>query len=646
MAGRSSQADNRGSDLFGFLVSGKGRQFHTYRDAGATIPSGLTATGGVISDYSDGSTVYRAHVFTTTDTFSVSSVGPLPAICDYLVVGGGGGTGSRWHSGGGGAGGLLINPEFPSSTVPASQNRSGTTFTASANDYTITIGAGGAGSFINGSNSNPPGGGNASSIAGPDVSTITANGGGYGATYDTPGGAGGSGGGGGGPAGSQESGGAASNFPGTTQQGHPGGAGSDGEPGAGNGGGGGGAGAVGQDCPAGNSTPSGHGGVGLQVLMAGPESYVGAGVPGPGGAGGWFAGGGGGGYYSVQSQAGGAGGSWSGSALVPGGPYSGGAPGGSGIGNAGTQSTGGGGGASGSTSGVGGAGGSGIVVVRYQIAELTAQAKATGGAVSFANGKTIHTFTASGAFNSLTPLTVDYLMVGGGGGGGGNNGGGGGGGGVIAATSQSLPSGPKPIVIGNGGIGAPSVGSATPGGDTTFNSLTAGGGGSGGRYPDINAGDGRASNGSGGGAGQGPSTPGSGDGTGRAGGSASGAGGGGADSDGGDQNGGRGITNSILGTSYYWAGGGGGTGGTNAGNGGQGGGGGGGSATGTAGTAGADGLFTGGDGTVSAPGSNYGGHGAVSTGGGGGGGGKSGNGNPLNSGGNGGAGIVVIAYPS
>ena len=40
-------------------------------------------------------------------------------------------------------------------------------------------------------------------------------------------------------------------------------------------------------------------------------------------------------------------------------------------------------------------GGSGIVVVRYQIAS-TSSAKATGGAVSFYGGKTIHTFTSSG----------------------------------------------------------------------------------------------------------------------------------------------------------------------------------------------------------------------------------------------------------
>ena len=45
-----------------------------------------------------------------------------------------------------------------------------------------------------------------------------------------------------------------------------------------------------------------------------------------------------------------------------------------------------------------GNGGSGIVVVRYKIAQLTGNAKATGGAVSFYGGKTIHTFTSSGTF--------------------------------------------------------------------------------------------------------------------------------------------------------------------------------------------------------------------------------------------------------
>ena len=61
--------------------------------------------------------------------------------------------------------------------------------------------------------------------------------------------------------------------------------------------------------------------------------------------------------------------------------------------------TGGGGGGSHTISAYpGGQGGSGICIIRYQIAELDQTAKATGGSISFYNGKTIHTFTSSGTF--------------------------------------------------------------------------------------------------------------------------------------------------------------------------------------------------------------------------------------------------------
>ena len=97
--------------------------------------------------------------------------------------------------------------------------------------------------------------------------------------------------------------------------------------------------------------------------------------------------------------------------------------------------TGGGGGGGANPTGAepGGTGGSGMVIVRYKIGTLEATAKATGGAISFYNGKTIHTFVASGSF--VTPgsfnETVEYVVVGGGGGSGYNVGGGGGAGGVI-----------------------------------------------------------------------------------------------------------------------------------------------------------------------------------------------------------------------
>ena len=66
------------------------RQNFTAGGGAATpiAPSGLTASGGVVSDYSVGGTVYRAHVFTTSGTFDVTAlaIGDLPNTVDYLVV--------------------------------------------------------------------------------------------------------------------------------------------------------------------------------------------------------------------------------------------------------------------------------------------------------------------------------------------------------------------------------------------------------------------------------------------------------------------------------------------------------------------------------------------------------------------------------
>ena len=56
--------------------------------------SGITATGGVISDYPSGGNVYRAHVFTSTGTFDVTALGTFGSNVEYLVVAGGGGGGS------------------------------------------------------------------------------------------------------------------------------------------------------------------------------------------------------------------------------------------------------------------------------------------------------------------------------------------------------------------------------------------------------------------------------------------------------------------------------------------------------------------------------------------------------------------------
>ena len=177
---------------------------------------------------------------------------------------------------------------------------------------------------------------------------------------------------------------------------------------------------------------------------------VGAINPGPG-QGQWFAGGGGGtsGPGNGSRSPGGVGGGGAGGVSPP-------SP--NGVGLSGTQSTGGGGGgASGPNDATrySGGGGSGIVVVRYQIGTVSS-AKATGGAISFYNGKTIHTFTTSGSLVNTSEVTdAEFVLVGGGGGGGYPQGGGGGAGGMVVHTGPFTIPGPatNAVVVGGGGAG-------------------------------------------------------------------------------------------------------------------------------------------------------------------------------------------------
>ena len=99
----------------------------------STSPLGLTATGGVISDYIEPGpgNVYRAHIFTSSGEFDVTELSSqYPNDVDYLLVAGGGGTGGGidGREAGSGAGGMLTG------TGPVS-----------VSPYTISIGAGGAG---------------------------------------------------------------------------------------------------------------------------------------------------------------------------------------------------------------------------------------------------------------------------------------------------------------------------------------------------------------------------------------------------------------------------------------------------------------------------------------------------------------------
>lgn len=259
---------------------------------------------------------YWYHVFTSTGTFTPQK--GLSADC--LVIAGGGG-GVRWYAGGGGgAGGLVYNAS---------------TSLASGTAYTVTVGAGGAGTNSdtlagnNGTNSN---------ITGGSLSLTAAVGGGGasaqgGAT--TTGGSAGGGTFGTGPgaktAGQGNDGGTAYSAGGNFNS---------------KSGGGGGAGGAGGNA---SSSAAGAGGVGSSAYSSwGSATNTGQLSGGTY----YYAGGGGGGNYNGTAGAGGLGGGGSGGGLTP-----------SYFGASGTANTGGGGG--GSQEQVGGNGGSGIVIVRY-----------------------------------------------------------------------------------------------------------------------------------------------------------------------------------------------------------------------------------------------------------------------------------------
>ena len=424
----------------------------TGKDAVRAAPpgaiQGITATGGVISDYAVGNNIYRAHIFTSSGTFDVSELSTaFPNDVDYLVVagGGGGGLGSHTGAGGGGGGFRTSMPEGPGGPGTSAESK----ITVTAQPYPITVGGGGAGAYSN--NVGTATQGTPSYIGPPGAKIVESTGGGFGADGSgNNGGPGGSGGGGagdlqnttGGPAVSPTQGYAGGNCQNsggpTYAAGGGGGAGSAGVPGV----------------PGQRNATNGDGGAGKRTSITGPAYSVG--TPGPGGSGGYLAGGGATGSENYVTYRSG-----------PASPGPGGGGGGNNPGNArsGTASTGGGGGGDGTgqtgSGQVGGGGGSGIVVMRYQIGTLnTSGIKASGGAISFYNGKTIHTFVASGDFTTNAGFneTVEYVIVGGGGSGGtaGPNSYGAGGGGagqmLVGSGPVSTPSStPHAVLIGSGG---------------------------------------------------------------------------------------------------------------------------------------------------------------------------------------------------
>ena len=316
----------------------------------------ISATGGTITNSPCGD--FKVHTFTSSSTFTVTSLGNAAGsnTVEYLVVAGGGGGGAD-AGGGGGAGGTRYN--FPS---PSSAGFAVTAPTA----FPITVGAGGAGATEPGSGAQ-----GSNSV----FSTITSTGGGFGSGQTaTAGGNGGSGGGGRkGPGTAAGSGNTPSTSP---PQGNPGGAGATpGQPKQFASGGGGGA------CNSGQTGTCGPGPTTQQFALGGDGksfptvAWGSSGDTQPDGQ--YFGGGGGSGQ-----------GSSSGSGLTPyctpigNGGKGGGGPGGDApspgsappyvTGRTGTANTGGGGGGaseqcgSGPPARNGGAGGSGIVIIRYK----------------------------------------------------------------------------------------------------------------------------------------------------------------------------------------------------------------------------------------------------------------------------------------
>jgi hypothetical protein len=296
-------------------------------------------------------------VSASTVTSISTTTSPSSVTADYLVVGGGGAGGSTdssysYAGGGGGAGGEV---------------KTGTN-AFSVGTTVITVGTGGS---VVASTLGQGGSGGSSSLG----SVSTASGGSGGGSSTTRSGVSGVNGGG---AGAADVGSAGTGGTGTNKSGGNGIVGG-GATGAGGGGGAGNS-ANGSNAP--TAATGGTGGAG----GAGTSSSISGSSVGYGGGGG-----GGGGNLGGSSSSGG------------------GLGGGDSAGTAGTANTGGGGGGAGSTadSRLGGAGGSGIVVISYTTGAMVA----FGGAITFAGGKTIHTFTSSGAFTVVSIAKTNLYYV-------------------------------------------------------------------------------------------------------------------------------------------------------------------------------------------------------------------------------------------
>ena len=285
-------------------------------------------------------------------------------IVNYLVVAGGGAGGGTYLGPGGGAGGLRTS--YTNSSSLNGHNETALTLETVTN-YTVTVGAGGAGTFHTGGGENAAGNNGNDSI----FSTITSTAGGGSGAYQGNNNPGQQGGSGGGAAYNNGTVGAAVTSPVT--QGYAGG----GHGGASTYHGGGGGGANG----AGAST--GVGGAGLAVNILSSANAATQSVGEVSGSNVYYAGGGGGAGVGFGAAGG----------------IGGGGDGNTAQGVAGTPNTGGGGGGSerNNPSGqffYGGAGGSGVVILRYPNTRTVTIGSGLTGSTATEGSDKVTTFTA------------------------------------------------------------------------------------------------------------------------------------------------------------------------------------------------------------------------------------------------------------
>ena len=233
--------------------------------ARANTGQGVTLTttpGGSVSYIANGCGFDQIASFTASGCLTIADGDPNIVQANYLVVAGGGGGGTRYASsaaedgGGGGAGGYRTSGFGPSPLQASSM-------ILSPGPYTVTVGAGGAGTPF-------PGGSGAS---GTDsiFNGITSTGGGFGGTHG--GSHAGANGGSGGGSTAASSAGSGNTPPTSPPQGNNGG----GSAPAANGGGGGGATGAGGNCgPAGAGAPNLITGSDLTYALGGTGGACGA----------------------------------------------------------------------------------------------------------------------------------------------------------------------------------------------------------------------------------------------------------------------------------------------------------------------------------------------------------------------------------